>query len=84
MTSNVLSDAREQKPTKTNLRWFRHFYIVSLLGVVIILIVSGFGLRFIHMEFAIYAAKHTAEHISSALSDEVIQDLIISDGILCI
>ncbi len=75
MAINILKKSHEKK---TTFRLFRHFYLVSVVAIIIILIVAGFGLKHILKNFAIHTAEHTAIHISSALSDNQIKQFMSS------
>ena len=65
----VEHDPADATTSKASFRLFRHFQLVSVPAIVIILIVAVLGLRFILRQFVLFEAERDAIRISCGIRD---------------
>ncbi len=65
----VEHDHADATTSKASFRLFRHFLLVSVPAIVIILIVAVLGLRFILRQFVLFEAERDAIRISCGIRD---------------
>lgn len=69
---NEFDNSHSRKKTNLDFDLFRHFQLISLVSIIIILIVACLGLRLIFRKLVLYEAERDAIRISAALRDSEI------------
>lgn len=76
MTTSIPKITRKGKST---FRLFRHFYLISVVAIIVILVVAGLGLRSIFRKMVLEEAQRDAIRISYALRDCEVKEFISID-----
>ncbi len=79
MVSTIFGNVPDQRAMKPGFRLFRHFYLVSVAGIVAILVVASLGLRFIVRHIVLYEAERQAIRISATLHNAEMHSFIQLD-----
>lgn len=67
MTGKMFGGVPDEEIASPRFRLFRHFYLVAVAGIVLILVVAGLGLRFIFQDIVLNEAEREAVRISATL-----------------
>ena len=79
MMINILKKSCKKETKKSKFHLFRHFYLISVVAIIIILIAAGLGLRAIFRKMVLKEAERDAVRISYALRDHEMKKFISID-----
>ncbi len=80
MAINILQKSDKEKTKESTFHLFRHFYLISVVAVIVILIVVGLGLRSIFRGMVLEEAQRDAMRVSLALRDCEVKEFISTDN----